>query len=132
MGRVANRVRGAAAAVGRRRGRRSSRSRDGHVDLRLRPLHDPRAGDGRHADEAVVSQIVFEELVRQWGGEEVVVRHARASGTWIFVCVHSTCLGPGMGGTRMKRYGSPSEALEDGLRLASGMTRKLAVAGLPC
>jgi leucine dehydrogenase len=75
---------------------------------------------------------VFEELLRQWDGEEVVVRHDRETGTWIFVCVHSTVLGPAMGGTRMKVYASPSEALQDGLRLAGGMTRKLAVAGLPC
>jgi leucine dehydrogenase len=75
---------------------------------------------------------VFEDLLRQWDGEEVVVRHDRETGTWIFVCVHSTRLGPAMGGTRLKQYASPSEALEDGLRLASGMTRKLAVAGLPC
>jgi leucine dehydrogenase len=75
---------------------------------------------------------VFEELLRQWDGEEVVVRHDRETGTWILVCVHSTTLGPAMGGTRMKQYASPTEALEDGLRLASGMTRKLAVAGLPC
>ena len=32
----------------------------------------------------------------------------------------------------MKTYAEPAEALEDGLRLASGMTRKLAVLGLPC
>jgi leucine dehydrogenase len=75
---------------------------------------------------------VFEELLRQWDGEEVVVRHDRETGTWIFVCVHSTTLGPAMGGTRMKQYATPADALEDGLRLASGMTRKLAVAGLPC
>jgi leucine dehydrogenase len=75
---------------------------------------------------------VFEELLRQWDGEEVVVRHDRETGTWIFVCVHSTALGPAMGGTRMKEYPSPSDALEDALRLAGGMTRKLAVAGLPC
>ena len=37
-----------------------------------------------------------------------------------------------MGGTRMKTYSEPAEALEDGLRLAGGMTRKLAVLGLPC
>jgi leucine dehydrogenase len=75
---------------------------------------------------------VFEELLRQWDGEEVVVRHDRETGAWIFVCVHSTTLGPAMGGTRLKAYASPSEALEDALRLAGGMTRKLAVAGLPC
>jgi leucine dehydrogenase len=75
---------------------------------------------------------VFEELLRQWDGEEVVVRFDRETGTWIFVCVHSTALGPAMGGTRMSTYASPADGLEDGLRLASGMTRKLAVAGLPC
>ena len=75
---------------------------------------------------------MFEELLRQWDGEEVVVRHDRETGTWMLICVHSTTLGPAMGGTRMKEYGSPAEALEDGLRLAAGMTRKLAVLGLPC
>jgi leucine dehydrogenase len=50
----------------------------------------------------------------------------------MLICIHSTTLGPAMGGTRMKVYASPAEALEDGLRLAGGMTRKLAVAGLPC
>ena len=75
---------------------------------------------------------MFEELLRQWDGEEVVVRHDRETGTWMLVCIHSTTLGPAMGGTRMKEYAGPAEALEDGLRLASGMTRKLAVAGLPC
>jgi leucine dehydrogenase len=75
---------------------------------------------------------VFEELLRQWDGEEVVVRHDRETGTWMLVCIHSTTLGPAMGGTRMKEYAGPAEALEDGLRLAAGMTRKLAIAGLPC
>jgi leucine dehydrogenase len=49
----------------------------------------------------------------------------------MFVCVHSTVLGPASGGTRMKVYASPDEALDDGLRLASAMTSKNAVAGLP-
>ena len=50
----------------------------------------------------------------------------------MFVCIHSTQLGPAMGGTRLKTYAEPEQALEDGLRLAAGMTRKLAVLGLPC
>jgi leucine dehydrogenase len=49
----------------------------------------------------------------------------------MFVCVHSTALGPGAGGTRMKVYPSAEDGLQDGLRLASAMTRKNAVAGLP-
>ena len=75
---------------------------------------------------------MFEDLLRGWDGEETVVRYDQETGTWVFVCIHSTALGPAMGGTRMKEYATPAEALEDGLRLAAGMTRKLAVAGLPC
>ena len=75
---------------------------------------------------------MFEDLLRQWDGEHAVVRHDAATGTWIFVCIHSTKLGPAMGGTRLQTYAAPGDALEDGLRLAAGMTRKLAVLGLPC
>jgi glutamate dehydrogenase/leucine dehydrogenase len=49
----------------------------------------------------------------------------------MFVCVHSTRLGPGAGGTRMKVYPGEADALRDGLRLSGAMTRKNAVAGLP-
>ena len=75
---------------------------------------------------------MFEDLLRRWDGEHAVVRHDAETGTWMLVCIHSTALGPAMGGTRLKQYGEPAEALEDGLRLAAGMTRKLAVLGLPC
>ena len=75
---------------------------------------------------------MFEELLRRWDGEHAVARYDESTGTWMLVCIHSTYLGPAMGGTRMKTYGEPAEALEDGLRLAAGMTRKLAVLGLPC
>lgn len=74
---------------------------------------------------------MFDELLRAWDGEEVVVRYDAPSGTWMFVCVHSTALGPAAGGTRMKTYAHPRDALADGLRLSSSMTRKNAVAGLP-
>jgi leucine dehydrogenase len=75
---------------------------------------------------------VFEDLLRRWDGEHAVVRHDRESDAWMLVCIHSTRLGPAMGGTRLKSYDAPAEALEDALRLAAGMTRKLAVLGLPC
>ena len=74
---------------------------------------------------------MFDELLRAWDGEEVVVRYDAPSGTWMFVCVHSTALGPAAGGTRMKTYAHPRDGLADGLRLSSSMTRKNAVAGLP-
>jgi leucine dehydrogenase len=74
---------------------------------------------------------VFEDLLRAWDGEEVALRFDAEVDAWMFVCVHSTALGPGAGGTRMKVYPSPADALRDGLRLSSAMTRKNAVAGLP-
>jgi leucine dehydrogenase len=74
---------------------------------------------------------VFEELLRSWDGEEVVVRHDAPTDTWMLVCVHSTVLGPSAGGTRMKSYAATADALRDGLRLSGAMTNKNAVAGLP-
>jgi leucine dehydrogenase len=74
---------------------------------------------------------VFEDLLRAWDGEEVALRFDAEVDAWMFVCVHSTALGPGAGGTRLKVYPSPADALRDGLRLSSAMTRKNAVAGLP-
>jgi leucine dehydrogenase len=73
---------------------------------------------------------VFEPL-EGWDGEEVAVRFDRDLATWMFVCVHSTRLGPACGGTRMKSYAEPGDALRDGLRLSGAMTAKNAVAGLP-
>jgi leucine dehydrogenase len=71
------------------------------------------------------------ELLEGWDGEEVAVRFDRDLATWMFVCVHSTRLGPACGGTRMKSYAGPGDALRDGLRLSGAMTAKNAVAGLP-
>ncbi|GBC86347.1 Phenylalanine dehydrogenase [bacterium HR12] len=73
----------------------------------------------------------FAELLRGSDGEEVAVRYDAATETWMFVCVHSTVLGPAAGGTRMKVYPEPADALRDGLRLSAAMTSKNAIAGLP-
>ena len=40
----------------------------------------------------------FETLLAAWEGEHAVVRHDAESGAWMFVCVHSTVLGPSLGG----------------------------------
>jgi leucine dehydrogenase len=73
----------------------------------------------------------FEDVLRAWEGEEVVAHFDEPTGTWMFVCIHSTVLGPSGGGTRMKVYARPGEALADGARLAEAMTAKFALAGLP-
>jgi glutamate dehydrogenase/leucine dehydrogenase len=72
---------------------------------------------------------VFEDLLRQWDGEEAVIRFDAPSGAWMFVCVHSTALGPAGGGTRMRVYERPADGLADAMRLSQAMTVKMAVAG---
>lgn len=73
---------------------------------------------------------MFEDLIRGWDGEHVVVRFDEPSSTWMLVGVHSTVLGPAMGGTRMKAYRTPDDGLHDVLRLSQAMTMKQAAAGL--
>lgn len=74
---------------------------------------------------------MVEDLLPSWDGEEVLTRHDPESGATIHICIHSTVLGPAAGGTRLKVYATPEDALLDGLRLAKAMTRKNAVSGLP-
>jgi glutamate dehydrogenase/leucine dehydrogenase len=72
---------------------------------------------------------VFEDLLRRWDGEEAVIHFDEPSGAWMFVCVHSTALGPAGGGTRMRVYAQPADGLADAMRLSQAMTVKMAVAG---
>jgi valine dehydrogenase (NAD+) len=63
--------------------------------------------------------------------EQVVVRQDPDSGLRFIVAVHSTVLGPALGGMRLKRYpGGLREALEDVMGLARTMTLKASAAGL--
>lgn len=73
----------------------------------------------------------FEQLLAGWDGEHAVVRHDAESGAWMFVCVHSTVLGPAGGGTRMRVYPAPADGLADAMRLSGAMTWKMAGAGMP-
>ena len=54
----------------------------------------------------------------------------KATGLRAIVAIHSTVLGPSLGGTRFYPYSNEQTALIDVLRLAQGMTYKAAVAGL--
>jgi leucine dehydrogenase len=58
--------------------------------------------------------------------EEVAVRQGRRTSLPIIIAIHSTRLGPAVGGMRVARYASPVEALVDCLRLSRGMTYKAA------
>jgi leucine dehydrogenase len=52
------------------------------------------------------------------------------TGLRTIVAIHSTALGPSLGGTRFYPYADERDALVDVLRLAKGMTYKAACAGL--
>jgi glutamate dehydrogenase/leucine dehydrogenase len=63
--------------------------------------------------------------------EQVVIRQDPETGLRLIVAVHSTVLGPSLGGLRLKRYpGGLREALDDVLGLARTMTLKASAAGL--
>ncbi|HEX8804365.1 MAG TPA: Glu/Leu/Phe/Val dehydrogenase dimerization domain-containing protein, partial [Acidimicrobiales bacterium] len=63
------------------------------------------------------------------GFEQVAYCHDQSSGLRAIVAIHSTALGPGLGGTRFFPYASEHDALVDVCRLAKGMTYKHAVCG---
>jgi valine dehydrogenase (NAD+) len=63
--------------------------------------------------------------------EQIVIRQDKQTGLRFIVAVHSTVLGPALGGMRLKRYpGGLREALEDVMGLARTMTLKASAAGL--
>ena len=63
--------------------------------------------------------------------EQIVIRQDRKTGMRLIVAVHSTVLGPALGGLRLKRYpGGLREALEDVMGLARTMTLKASAGGL--
>lgn len=66
----------------------------------------------------------------QGGHEQVVLCQDRASGLKAVIALHSTALGPALGGTRFYPYASEQDAVADALNLSRGMSYKNAMAGL--
>src|SRR2546425_164474 len=69
--------------------------------------------------------------MQRGGHEQVVFCQDDSVGLRAIIAIHSTVLGPALGGVRMWPYASSEEALQDVLRLAQAMTYKAAVSGLP-
>src|SRR5689334_17850126 len=62
--------------------------------------------------------------------EQVVFCNDRATGLKAIIAIHSTALGPALGGTRFYPYASTDDAIVDVLNLSRGMSYKNALAGL--
>ena len=71
------------------------------------------------------------EKVTNTDHETVLIARDAESGYHGIIAIHSTILGPAVGGTRFWQYPNEAEALTDALRLSHGMTYKNALAGLP-
>jgi glutamate dehydrogenase/leucine dehydrogenase len=66
-----------------------------------------------------------------WRHERVELVHDADSGLQAVIAIHSTVLGPALGGLRIRRYaGGLPAALDDALRLSRAMTLKASAAGL--
>ena len=63
--------------------------------------------------------------------EQIVFCNDAATGLKAIIAIHSTALGPALGGSRMFAYPDEQAALTDVLRLSRGMSYKAAMAGLP-
>jgi leucine dehydrogenase len=70
------------------------------------------------------------QVMAAGGVEQVAYACDEPSGLRAIVAIHSTVLGPALGGTRFWNYADEQEALADVCRLARGMTYKHAAAGL--
>lgn len=70
------------------------------------------------------------ELISGMGHEQVLFCSEPAHGYRGIIAIHSTTLGPAVGGTRFWNYASEDEAIIDALRLSRGMTYKCAAAGV--
>ena len=57
--------------------------------------------------------------------------HDPETGLQAIIAIHSTALGPALGGCRFLHYNSVPEAINDAYRLARGMSYKAAIAGVP-
>jgi leucine dehydrogenase len=71
------------------------------------------------------------EIITNTDHERVLIGRDALTGYHGIIAIHSTKLGPAVGGTRFWNYASEEEALTDALRLSQGMTYKTALAGLP-
>ncbi|HZH69870.1 MAG TPA: Glu/Leu/Phe/Val dehydrogenase, partial [Flavobacteriaceae bacterium] len=77
-----------------------------------------------HKVDPVFGQLSFDNH------EQIVFCNDKDTGLKAIIGIHNSVLGPALGGTRMWKYNSEWDALNDVLRLSRGMTFKSAITGL--
>ncbi len=70
------------------------------------------------------------DLMARHGHEQVVFVADAAVGLRAVIAIHSTALGPSLGGVRFRDYETDADALDDVLRLSEAMSLKAAISGL--
>lgn len=73
--------------------------------------------------------MIFREI-NQDGFETLIHCQDHKTGLKAIIAIHSTVLGPSLGGCRMWPYATEQEGITDALRLARGMTYKSSISGL--
>lgn len=59
------------------------------------------------------------------------IQHDPETGLKAIIAIHSTALGPALGGCRFIEYNSIEDAMHDAIKLARGMSYKAAISGVP-
>jgi ferredoxin/flavodoxin---NADP+ reductase len=83
------------------------------------------------AGEDDVEMLTFEDISVDGYHELVRIARDDAAGLLAVIAIHSTALGPAMGGVRRRTYTDFDDAVADALRLSAAMTLKSSAAGLP-
>ena len=95
------------------------------MTIATQPVSTPISAPGRERSDGPGSVLVDDDH------EQIVIKQDAETGLRFIVAVHSTVLGPALGGMRVKRYpGGLREALDDVMGLARTMTLKASAAGL--
>ena len=70
------------------------------------------------------------DLMARHGHEQVVFVANANAGLRAIIAIHSTALGPSLGGVRFRNYETEADALDDVLRLSEAMSLKASISGL--
>ncbi|MBP9721576.1 MAG: amino acid dehydrogenase [Gammaproteobacteria bacterium] len=71
------------------------------------------------------------DLTRELPNGGLHIKEDPETGLKAIIAVHSTALGPALGGCRFLEYNSVEDAIADAIKLARGMSYKAAITGVP-